>query len=91
MSARRAKATAITDPQESAAGALIELPSNSAKPLKTPGGDHAAILAKPQGRRSDRRRSDPGRLRGHLARMHVTDAAGKAVTLSMRHPDGLRW
>jgi tetratricopeptide (TPR) repeat protein len=87
-SARHAKATAITDPQESAADALIQLAQQQRQPIeKRPPVTTPPSWQNPKG---DTRVEgvltqvdcDPD-----LARLHVADAAGKAITLSVLHPD----
>jgi Tfp pilus assembly protein PilF len=88
-SARRAKATAVTEPQEEMANALIALTQEPAEQqLQITGG----IITPPtwQNPKGDTRVE--GVLTqvdcdGGFARLHVVNKAGEAVAVDVRHPD----
>lgn len=91
-SARRAKATSVTDPQEEMADALIALAQE--KPREQLG-ITAGIITPPswQNPKGDARvegmltQVDCPTNRDGFARLHVGDSAGKTTVLEVRHPD----
>jgi tetratricopeptide (TPR) repeat protein len=87
-SARHAKATAITDPQESAADAMIQLAQQQRQLIeKRPPVTTPPSWQNPKGDTRVEGVLTQVDCEADLARLHVADAAGKAITLSVLHPE----
>jgi tetratricopeptide (TPR) repeat protein len=92
VSARRAKATAVTDPMEAMADALIAM-ARGPLPKAPPKGPDVVTPSSWQDPKGD------SRIEGVLtqvdcetdfARLHVTAGGGRSIALEVRHPDRVR-